>query len=78
MTPTQVSLIFQLIRTPDFVEAIKAISATRVEKAFGTMAIFVDKGDLNGAALARGEARAWSEVLQVLEREAAKAKPDNS
>lgn len=78
MTSSQATLMYQLMRTPEFADALKSVADSRVERAHSAMAAYIDKGDMNGAAIARGEAKAWGEVAQVLDREAQKARPDNS
>lgn len=78
MTTAQSALMYQLTRTQDFMDAINSICEARVDRSYQAMAAYIDRGDLNGAAISRGEARAWGDVVRILEQVAKHAKPDNS
>ncbi len=78
MTEKQRYMIYELMRTEDFRSAIAEICEHKASKATDIMGSSIEDGNTNRAAIARGEAKAWGEVVRVLDRVAKKAAPDNS
>ena len=78
MTEKQQAIIYELMRTVDFRKALEHICGSNADKAKEIMGTYLESGNVNGALIARGEAKAWDAVLKVLDRVAKKAAPDNS